>query len=194
MMRVANNDPTLIKQALDTGALGVVGPMAMDGQEATEAARAARYPPSGSRSVALGCRAALYGEDYVERANDGVAVIVQIEHIDAVARAEEILTVPGVDMGFLGPNDLAWSMGVEPGSVEHEVAIADALAVARRVGRPLGLLTADGAAARARPTGLPVRRGRLGLDLHEGRGRTVSTNGSGRVTRVGDDTSGSVEP
>lgn len=67
-----------------------------------------------------------------------------------MARAEDILTAPGVDMGFVGPNDLAWSMGVEPGSVEHEAAIADALAVARRVGRPLGILTADGAAAHAR--------------------------------------------
>jgi 4-hydroxy-2-oxoheptanedioate aldolase len=150
MARVAHNDPTLIKQALDTGALGVVVPMVMNASEAERAARASRYPPVGARSIALSARATLYGADYLDRANDEVAVIVQIEHIDAVSRAEEILSVPGVDLGFVGPSDLAWSMGVDPGCPEHEAAIAQTLAAARRVGRPMGILTPGGTAARLR--------------------------------------------
>ena len=74
---------------------------------------AAKYPPLGERSVGI-ARAQLYGLDfsgYVERANREVALIIQIEHIDALRNLDEILAVPGVDAIFVGPYDLSGSMG-----------------------------------------------------------------------------------
>ncbi|GIX06446.1 MAG: 4-hydroxy-2-oxo-heptane-1,7-dioate aldolase [Candidatus Poribacteria bacterium] len=149
MARVADNDPTLIKQILDVGAMGIVVPMIMSAEEAQRAVDAAKYPPVGHRSVS-GARCTLYGSDYRERANESLLVIAQIEHIEAVERAEAILSVPGVDAGFIGPNDLAWSMGAAPGSPEHEAAVQRVLEAGKRTGKPVGIHTYSGSEARRR--------------------------------------------
>jgi len=149
MARVPVNDPTVIKQILDTGALGIVVPMVMNADEAARAVASAKYPPEGIRGIA-GSRCTVYGDDYAERANDEILVLVQIEHIDAVKRAEEILSVNGVDAGFVGPRDLAWSMGVKMGSPEHEAAIQEVLKTAKSLGVPLGIMTGSGDDARQR--------------------------------------------
>ncbi|MDA1192349.1 MAG: aldolase/citrate lyase family protein [Candidatus Poribacteria bacterium] len=149
MARVMDNDPVLIKQVLDTGAMGIVVPMVCSPHEAARSVQYAKYPPTGTRSVA-GARCTIYGKDYHKRANDEVAVIVQIEHVDAVNAAREILAIEGVDAGFIGPNDLAWSMGVEPGSKEHEVAIQKVLAAGRHAETPVGIHTMSGADAKKR--------------------------------------------
>lgn len=150
MGRVRENNPSLIKQTLDTGALGVVVPMVMDEQEAEAAAAASRYAPQGRRSIATGVRATVYGSDYVDKANDEIAVIVQIEHIHAVQRASKILRAPGVTAGFIGPNDLSWSMGLKPGDPLVEKAIAETLAKANEANMPMGILTQNAQDARRR--------------------------------------------
>jgi len=112
LIRVPWNSGDWIKRALDAGAYGLVVPMVNTREEAEAAVQATRYPPLGSRSIG-GSRTRLYGgADYVEKANDEILLIVQIEHIDAVRNAREILGVPGVDAYFIGPGDLCASMGL----------------------------------------------------------------------------------
>jgi 2-keto-3-deoxy-L-rhamnonate aldolase RhmA len=112
IIRVAWNDPVMIKRALDVGAHGVVVPWVNSREDAINAVRACKYPPKGIR----GCgprRAERYGLDkeYLSRADAETMVIVQIEHIDAVHHIDEILGTPGVDAFFIGPADLSASMG-----------------------------------------------------------------------------------
>lgn len=138
MARVAWNSPVLMKRLLDAGAMGLVVPMVNSPEEAELAVKAMKYPPEGIRSIGGG-RCRLYGDDYQERANEEILVIVQIEHINAVKRAEEILSVKGVDACFIGPNDLAGSMGIKPGSPEHEEAIQAVLKAAKDKGVAPGI-------------------------------------------------------
>jgi len=142
MARVAWNDPMLMKRLLDAGAMGLVVPMVNSAEEAERAVKSMKYPPEGFRSLGGG-RAGLYGSDYMSWANDEIAVIVQIEHIDAVDRADEILSVKGVDACFIGPNDLAGSMGLKPDihcrHPEHEAAVMRVLETAKKVGKPAGI-------------------------------------------------------
>ena len=113
MVRVSWNDPALIKRALDAGAYGLVIPMVNTKEEAARAVQASRYPPMGIRSYG-GPRVRLYGgDDYFCHANEEIALIVQIEHITAVENIDEILSVEGVDAFFIGPMDLAASMGIK---------------------------------------------------------------------------------
>ena len=112
-VRVPWNDPVHIKQALDLGCDAVIVPQVRTADEARLAVAAAKYPPTGDRSVGI-ARAQQYGltlSEYVRTANDRVAVIVQIEHIDAVVQMNEILAVPGVDGVIVGPYDLSASLG-----------------------------------------------------------------------------------
>ena len=120
LIRVAWNDPVLIKLALDVGAEGVVVPWVNTVEDAVRAVRACRYPPYGIRGFGPR-RAAAYGLDptYAKRANDNIAVIVQIETEEAIKNAPEILKVDGVDAYFIGPYDLSCSLGV-PGEFESE--------------------------------------------------------------------------
>ena len=149
MARVPWNDQTMIKQILDTGAMGIVVPMVNSGEEAARAGASALYPPDGVRGMA-GARCTVYGDDYHARANDEIIVMVQIEHIDAVERTEEILSAKGVTGGFVGPRDLACSMDIEMGVPEHEAAIQHVLKTAKAMGKPMGIMTGSGAEARKR--------------------------------------------
>jgi 2-keto-3-deoxy-L-rhamnonate aldolase RhmA len=126
VVRVPWNDPVHIKQALDLGCDGIVVPQVRTAVEARQAVAAAKYPPAGIRSVGI-ARAQEYGMtlgDYVKSANEHVAVLVQIEHIDAVPHVADILAVAGVDGVIVGPYDLSASMG-RPGEINHpDVAAA----------------------------------------------------------------------
>ncbi len=143
MCRIPNNDPIHVKRILDAGAMGIVVPMVCTADEAADAVRYAKYPPEGIRSAGGGRWRFWAGADYMQHANDEIVVIVQIEHIDAVNKAEEILSVPGVDGCFIGPNDLAWSMGLGKGGFDkepaHAEAIAEVLRAAKKVGTPAGI-------------------------------------------------------
>jgi len=113
MARVSRNDYTLIARLLDDGALGIVVPMVDTAEDAKRAADACRLPPAGARSWGWG-RAARYGPDYPDHADAEIFLAVQIESIAAVENAEAILATSGVDGCWMGPSDLALSMGIHP--------------------------------------------------------------------------------
>ena len=119
LVRIPWNTPEHFKRALDAGAWGVVVPMVNSKEEAEAAVRAARYHPLGERSVG-GSRHALGFDatpaEYYARADEEILLVVQIEHEQGVERADEILGVPGVDACFIGPNDLAASLGLGRGA------------------------------------------------------------------------------
>jgi len=150
LVRVADNTPALIAGALDAGAAGVIVPRIDSGAEAAAAVRSTRYPPLGERGVGPG-RAAGYGlaiGDYLARANDEILLAVQVETRAAVERLDEILSVEGVDVVFVGPGDLAVSMGLPLGSGGMLAAtIDDVLARSAAAGRATGIysVTAEGA-------------------------------------------------
>lgn len=103
--------PDQIEWVLDLGAHGVVVPMVNSAADALLATAACRYPPRGRRSVAALRNVLVRGADYMHQANDDDVCIIQIEHIEAVERIDEILDVPGVDAVLPGHVDLALSMG-----------------------------------------------------------------------------------
>ena len=122
LARVPVNSAENIKRVLDTGAWGVIVPMVNSRAEAAAAVAAARFPPLGRRSVGGQLNAANFDADqatYRQRANEEILVVVMIEHVDAVADAEAIITTPGIDAIFIGPNDLLNSLGQMP-SFESE--------------------------------------------------------------------------
>lgn len=115
MVRIPWNSPENFKRVLDAGAWGVVVPMVNSRAEAEQAVEAMRYYPQGARSVGGGRHGLSFrssGVDYYRNANDELLLVLQIEHIKGVEAADEILSVPGVDACFIGPNDLAASMGL----------------------------------------------------------------------------------
>ncbi len=153
-VRVPWNDPALIQYVLDAGAYGVIVPLVMTVEDARRAAGACRYPPLGYRSVGPN-RARLYGgADYVQRANEEIACLVMIEHIAAVERVEEIAQVPGIDGFFIGPADLALSLGLPPGAdigePRHVAACQRVLAAARSRGLVAGIACSGPEEARRR--------------------------------------------
>ena len=111
----------VIKQYLDLGVQNLLVPMVNSAAEAEAAVAATRYPPQGVRGVGSAlARAARWNRipDYLARASETVSVSVQIESVAAVEAVADILAVDGVDSIFLGPSDLAASLGVL-GQQEH---------------------------------------------------------------------------
>jgi 4-hydroxy-2-oxoheptanedioate aldolase len=135
-----------VKRVLDTGAWGVLGPNVRTREEAERLVVACKYPPAGVRSLGAGRFALSFKTDaptYFARANDEILVIAQIEHADAIKNIDAILSVPGVDACYIGPNDLCASMGLapslEPPHPEFEEAAQTVLAAARRHGVAPGI-------------------------------------------------------
>ncbi|MBI4312297.1 MAG: 2,4-dihydroxyhept-2-ene-1,7-dioic acid aldolase [Chloroflexi bacterium] len=115
LCRMAWNDPKDIQFVLDAGAYGVIVPLVNTKAEAEHAVGAAKYPPLGYRSTGVN-RARLYGgADYVQNANQETFVLVMIETMQAVNNLEEIAKVKGLDGFYVGPGDLAVSLGITPG-------------------------------------------------------------------------------
>ena len=146
MARVRQNDYAAIGRLLDSGMLGIVVPMVNSAEEAQAAAYAARYPPRGGRSAGP-FGAGFYGADYARQVDDEVFLAVQIETAQAVHRAEDILAVEGVDGCWVGPGDLANTMGVDLNTPEgrqaHESAIMEVLEACRRTGKIPGIAAGD---------------------------------------------------
>jgi 4-hydroxy-2-oxoheptanedioate aldolase len=136
IVRVSIGAAAEVSKYLDLGAQGIVVPMVNSVAEARAMAAAAKYPPQGERSMGGDARYH-YGEDYPERANSEMLLIVQIEHIRAVRAVEKILAVPGVDGCFVGPTDLALSMGLPRTDFEnnpkHRAAIQRTVDACRRL-------------------------------------------------------------
>src|SRR6478752_463758 len=144
VVRPPVNDTVLIKQYLDLGVQDLLIPMVNSAAEAEAAVAATRYPPHGVRGVGSAlARAARWNRvpDYLARASDTVSVTVQIESEAAVEAVENILAVDGVDAIFVGPSDLAASMGLL-GQQEHpevRAAVEHCLKTAKAAGKPAGV-------------------------------------------------------
>lgn len=158
VVRPAWNDPVQIKQILDTGAQTLLVPMVQSAEEAAAAVAAVRYPPTGIRGVGSAlARSSRWNRipNYLERANDEMCVLVQIETPRGVDALEDILAVDGVDGAFIGPADLSASMGYL-GQPEHPE-------VTRTIDAAIGRIVKSGKAAGILHSGVTQARHYLSL-------------------------------
>ena len=147
VVRLVENDTALIKKALDIGAQTLMIPYVQTAEEARAAVAAMRYAPRGLRGSAGATRATRYGlvENYAQIAEEELCLIVQVETIAAMDHLEDIASVDGVDAVFIGPADLACSMGHagNPSHPEVKAVVLDAMARLKARGVPSGILTLD---------------------------------------------------
>jgi 2-keto-3-deoxy-L-rhamnonate aldolase RhmA len=147
LVRVPWNEPIIIKQVLETGPAGLVIPQVNTAQQAEAGVKATKYPPQGIRGI--GCqRAAGFGawfDEYLQRANDELLIIIQIEHVEALKNLREIISVEGLDGVFIGANDLSASMGLlgQPKHPRVQDAIQQVLESSRQAGIVAGLVASD---------------------------------------------------
>jgi len=152
IVRVPTNEEVTIKKALDVGATGIIVPQVNSSSAAERAVQLCKFPPEGTRGVGLG-RAYGYGwsfNDYVNKANENIAVIVQAEHVEAVENINEIAGVTGVDGVLVGPYDLSASLG-KMGEVNHPYvvkAIDHIAEVCHEADVPLGIFGTDAEAVK----------------------------------------------
>lgn len=147
LVRAPWNDFVAIKRILDAGVFGLLVPYVNTAAEAEAAVRACRYPPHGIRGVAGSPRAQGYGQnvqEYLARADEEILLITAVETPAAVTHLDEILAIEGVDGVFIGPMDLATSMGHlgNPGHVEVQQAIAEIEGKVLAAGKVLGTISA----------------------------------------------------
>lgn len=151
LTRVPWNDPARLMKILDAGSYGVICPMINTRQQAEELVNACKYPPVGIRSFGP-IRAKYYagggtheGGDYHEFANEETLVIPQIETQEAIDNLNEILQVPGISAIYVGPSDLAMSLGSQPRQGQKDPAVVKArqeiLDTCKRHGVPAGIHT-----------------------------------------------------
>jgi 4-hydroxy-2-oxoheptanedioate aldolase len=151
IVRPASNDTVLIKRFLDMGAQTLLVPYVQSAQEARAAVAAMHYAPQGVRGVAGTTRATRFGrvEGYHKRASEELCLLVQVETQESLNALEDIAAVDGVDGVFVGPGDLAASLGY-PGQLMHPAVVAaveDAIKRILACGKPAGILTPDNAFA-----------------------------------------------
>ena len=144
VVRLPWNDAVVVKKVLDAGALTLLFPMIQSVEEATRAVASTRYPPGGIRGVAGTTRASGYGTyaDYAKHASTEICVTLQLETALAVERLPDIAKVDGVDGIFIGPADLAASMGLI-GELNHpdvRAKLKSAAAACKTAGKASGIL------------------------------------------------------
>jgi 2-keto-3-deoxy-L-rhamnonate aldolase RhmA len=113
MIRVAWNDPALIKKAYDVGAVAVMVPQVNTPEEAARAVRYAKYPPEGERGLSPGW-VRVAGEDWdhvIKTANEETVLVLQIESREAYENIDETKKIPGIDVLLVGPLDLSAAVG-----------------------------------------------------------------------------------
>ena len=142
--RVPVGEAAIIKQYLDIGFQTLLVPMVESGAQAERIVAATRFPPLGMRGVASATsRASGFGVDksYLATAHEKIFTIVQIESQAGLDAIEDIASVPGVDALFIGPADLAGSLGHlgNPGHPDVQQAISKALSRIKSLGKPAGL-------------------------------------------------------
>lgn len=145
IIRVPRNELVYVKQALDVGGYGVMIPMVNNFEEAHAAVSYSKYPPVGVRGTGARRASRYYTkhDEYLKTANSETSVIVQIETEEAVDNFESIISTEGVDGWFVGPNDLAASLGHlgEPSSPVVMEAMDNMLKISEKVGKPGGTLS-----------------------------------------------------
>ncbi len=152
LVRVPSLDMAKIMHLLDAGAYGIICPMISTPEQAAKLVAACRYPPAGKRSFGPS-RGLLYGgADYVAEADEAVMVIPMIETAEAVERIKDILEVDGIDMVYLGPNDLAFDLDghVNYPRPKSEAALDHVLKAASQRGIPAGIFCGSAEEARDR--------------------------------------------
>ncbi|MBA7479551.1 5-keto-4-deoxy-D-glucarate aldolase [subsurface metagenome] len=122
VIRVGNNEEALILRALDIGAQGIEIPQINSRSDAMRAIKSMKYSPQGERGVCRYVRAANYSSmdkfEYFKYANEETMIIAHIEGVEGINNLDEILSVPGIDVIFIGPYDLSQSLGIS-GEVSH---------------------------------------------------------------------------
>lgn len=152
IVRVVSNNPDSIKRALDLGAVGVMVPFVSTAEDARAAASFTHYPPVGIRGVAGLTVATDFGlsmQQYHQHANDRVLTVVQLETAEAIENADEIAAVDGVDVLFVGPLDLSYSLGCAKdfNHPDHRAARDKVVAACRKHDKAPGILSTDKTAA-----------------------------------------------
>lgn len=148
VVRPAWNDPVEIKRLLDVGVRNLLVPMVQSAEEARCAVAAVKYPPEGIRGVGASVsRVSRWGSitDYLTQANDNICLLCQVETVEALDHLDDILAVEGVDGVFIGPADLAASMGHlgNPGHPDVRQKIDAAVQRIREAGKAPGILQSD---------------------------------------------------
>ncbi|KAL4994958.1 Pyruvate/Phosphoenolpyruvate kinase-like domain-containing protein [Aspergillus recurvatus] len=156
IIRIRGPAHDIIKRALDTGAHGIMVPQINNADEARAIVASSKFPPQGGRGQGSAFPAIGHGlttPEYMLSANETIITMIQIETRDGVENVEEICAVEGVDMVFIGPNDLAMSLlgyvparGDEPVFIE---AVERVIAAARKYGKWAGRMVNDGSVAKA---------------------------------------------
>jgi 4-hydroxy-2-oxoheptanedioate aldolase len=167
--RVLSNDPFLIMKALDAGAWGVIVPLVNNAEDAARAVSACRYPPQGMRSYGPVRAASVVGTRDPEELGSEVLCLVMVETREGLERVEEIAATPGLDGIYIGPSDLALSLGLPPTlevtEGEHVKAVERIREACHRSGIAAGIHSPSGEWAR--------RHAEAGFDLV-----TVATDAS----------------
>lgn len=153
VIRPVVGDTALIKQVLDIGVQTLLVPMVESVEQARELVRATRYPPLGVRGVGSAlARASRWNTvtGYLDKADEQICLLVQIENREGLANLDAIAAVDGVDGVFIGPADLSAALGYRgnPGHPDVQAAIEDAIVRITTAGKAAGILSADETLAR----------------------------------------------
>jgi 4-hydroxy-2-oxoheptanedioate aldolase len=156
-VRVAQASVENMKHALDAGAYGIVAPMINTRQQAEQVVAWSKFPPDGERSFGSAYAGLSFGasmSEYLQIANREVVVAIQVESQAALGNLDELFSVPGIDLAFVGPVDLSISLGLDPlPENPHKLfqeAMSEIIAAAHKHKLPLGIYCSNGAAARQR--------------------------------------------
>jgi 2-keto-3-deoxy-L-rhamnonate aldolase RhmA len=149
IVRPVWNDMIAFKRLLDIGFHNFIVPFVQNVEEAQYAVSAVRYPPRGNRGVSIGARGSSYGytKDYWHKIDDYIGLVVQIETLEAAQNIEAISAVDGIDGIFVGPSDLAASMGhlADTGNLDVQNKMAEIAELCRKIDTPVGTLASGGA-------------------------------------------------
>ena len=153
IVRVPWNDFVIIKRVLDAGAYGLIIPYVNTKEEAEAAVRACKYPPEGIRGLAGSTRAAWFNrfaKNYLPNANDEILIMTQVETLTAVDNLDDMLAVEGIDGIFIGPMDLATSMGhlADPSPAKVQSTIAEIEAKVKKTDKFLATISGTWAQAK----------------------------------------------
>ena len=157
LVRLSQCTTENIKHALDAGAYGVIAPMINTREEAEHFIAWSKFPPQGQRSYGsdyAGLAFDVSKPDYLRQANTQTLAIIQVESQAALGNLDELFAVPGVDMAFVGPVDLAISLGLDPLPETPHPIFLEALREIQRAAQahhlPLGIYCSNGKAAARR--------------------------------------------
>jgi 4-hydroxy-2-oxoheptanedioate aldolase len=152
VVRPVNANIDVLKQLLDIGVANLLVPMISTAEQARELVTAVRYPPKGNRGIGHAlARASRWNRNagYFAEWEENALIIAQIETKEALANLDEILEVEGIDAYFIGPADLAASLGY-PGEMAHPAVVQqtdEAIRTIRRAGKPVGTIAVGEEAA-----------------------------------------------